>query len=200
MTPPPEALAHAAGAVDRIASTAPDMRWVPPQRWHVTLAFLGEVERDRILRIEAALDEVAAEHPPLEDLRIEGAGSFQGALWLSIAPAGRHSPADRLARAVQRAMRAVGVPVERRPWRAHLTIARWGPAPERDRSARSARDALGDYSGPAFSIHRIALVHSVTGPHPAYSDVATFELCHVGNLGGSAERRTEPAPSRSPKV
>jgi len=40
--------------------------------------------------------------------------------------------ADRLARAMQREIRAGGVPVERRPWRAHLTNARWRPSPDRD--------------------------------------------------------------------
>ena len=202
MTPPAEALAHAAGAVthaagalahaagavdrrvsraapdgpDRIIPTAPDMRWVPPQRWHVTLAFLGEVDADRIPRLEAALGEVAATHAPLEGLRLEGAGSFRGALWLGITPTGRHSPADRLARAVQRAMRTSGVPLERRPWRAHLTVARWKASPERERTAHAARAALAEYAGPEFGVTEFRLVRSVTGPQPQHTDLRIFTL------------------------
>lgn len=176
MVPSTEALAHAAGVVDRISPTTPDMRWVPPQRWHVTLAFLGEVEPDRLPRLMAALDEVAASQASPEDLHIEGAGTFRGALWLGVTPTERHSPADRLARAVQRAARGAGITVERRPWRAHLTVARWKPTPERDVGAREARAALEEYAGPAFNVTAFRLVHSVTGPEPSYTDLGIFGL------------------------
>lgn len=177
ITPPAEALAHAAGAVDRIASTTPDMRWVSSERWHVTLAFLGEVDPDRIPGLEARLDEVAHAHPPLEGMRLTGAGTFHGVLWLGVSPTERHSPADRLARAVQREMRAVGVPVARRPWRAHPTIARWRPSAARDASAQKAAESIGAYAGPAFDVHEIRLVHSITGPTPSHTDL------HVAGLG-----------------
>lgn len=171
-------VAHAAGAVDRIASTTPDMRWVAGERWHVTLAFLGEVNPDRVPALIGRIDEVAAAHAPLEGLRLEGAGTFRGVLWLGITPAERHSAADRLARAVQREMRDAGIPVERRPWRAHLTIARWRPSPDRDAEVRRAAKDLASYAGPAFDVHQIHLVHSVTGPSPSHRDL------HVAQLRG----------------
>lgn len=59
ITPTTEALAHAAGAVDRIAPTTPDMRWVSSERWHVTLAFLGAAYPDRLPALRARLDHVA---------------------------------------------------------------------------------------------------------------------------------------------
>ncbi len=177
ITPTAEALAHAAGAVDRIASTTPDLRWLSAQRWHVTLAFLGEVDPDRVPRLTAQLDAVAAEHAPLAGLRLEGAGTFRGVVWLGVSPTERHTAADRLARGVQRSMREVHIEVERRPWRAHLTVARWRPSPERDEAARRAAEALADYSGPDFDVHEIRLVHSITGPSPRYEDL------HVVRLG-----------------
>ena len=176
MTPPAEALAHAAGAVSRISPTAPDMRWVPQERWHVTLAFLGEVNPDRIPHLSEALHDVSREHEPLAELRLEGSGTFRGALWIGLAPTERHSPADRLARAVQRAMRGAGVPVERRPWRAHLTVARWKPTRDRDLAAREVAAQLAEYVGPELDVAEFHLVHSVTGPKPTYTDLATFTL------------------------
>ena len=178
ITPPAEALAHAAGAVGRIASTTPDMRWVPPERWHVTLAFLGEVDPDRIPSLAAHLDEVAGTHPPLEGMCLANAGTFRGVLWLGVQPTGRHSPADRLARAVQREMRAIGIPVERRPWRAHLTIARWRPSVDRDAAAHAVAQDLADYAGPTFDVHEMRLVHSVTGPAPSHD---TLHVSHLGS-------------------
>lgn len=171
INPPAEALAHAAGVVNRIASTTPDVRWVSGERWHLTLAFLGDMDPDRVPGLSARLDAVAAGHSPLSGLRLAGAGTFRGVLWLGIEPTGRHSPADRLARAVQRQMRAAGIPVERRPWRAHLTIARWRPSADRDAAARRAAEALAGYAGPPFDVHDVRLVHSITGPTPRHVDV-----------------------------
>lgn len=190
ITPTAEALAHAAGVVDRragqaapdgpdrIGSTAPDMRWIPSERWHVTLAFLGEVDTDRVPDLCARIDNVAVTRAPLHGLRLAGAGTFRGVLWLGVEPTERQSPVDRLARAVQREMRAAGIPIERRSWRAHLTIARWRPSADRDAAAHRAAEGLRDYAGPAFDVHEIRLVHSLTGPRPSHADV------HVAYLTG----------------
>ncbi len=206
ITPSSEAISHAAGAVDRIASTTPDVRWMPPQRWHVTLAFLGDVDPDRVPVLTARLDEVAGAQRPLEALRLAGAGTFRGVLWLGIADAaaelgsegvtGRPLPTEvrleALAHAVQHEMRAAGVPVESRPWRPHLTIARWA-SPRKDRRASTATgsdDVLGGwslltrgligYAGPAFDVREIRLVHSITGPKPEYRDL------HIARLGSTS--------------
>jgi 2'-5' RNA ligase len=192
IVPPPEAISHAAGAVDRIASTTPDMRWVPSERWHLTLAFLGEVEPDLVPDLVTRLDQVAAAQTPLEAVRLAGSGTFPGVLWLGIgdvatelraqSAAGRHySPEVQLggvAKAIQAEMRAAGIHVERRPWRAHLTIARWRPSAERDAAAQRVADNLADYAGPAFDVHEFHLVHSVTGPAPRHTGI------HIARQGG----------------
>lgn len=195
ITPAAEALAHAAGAIDRrfgqvhpdgpdlIPSTSPDMRWPSSERWHVTLAFLGEVDPDRVPDLSARLDAVAGDHAPLHGLRLAGAGTFRGVLWLGVEPTERHSPADRLARAVQREMRAAGISVERRPWRAHLTIARWSPSRERDAAADGVAESLAGYAGPAFDVRDIRLVHSITGPTPSHTDLHVARLGAVGDQG-----------------
>ncbi|HEU5241008.1 MAG TPA: 2'-5' RNA ligase family protein, partial [Ornithinibacter sp.] len=36
-------LAHADAALAPVRAANPDLRWVPPERWHLTLAFYGEV-------------------------------------------------------------------------------------------------------------------------------------------------------------
>lgn len=192
IVPSAEAISHAAGAVDRIASTTPDMRWVPSERWHLTLAFLDEVDPDRVPELTARLDNVAANHSPIEGLRLASSGTFPGILWLGIDDArdggSRSDPRltaesrlGGLADAIQREMPKAGVHLESRPWQPHLTIGRWRPSPRREGAARDAARSLADYAGPAFGIHDIRLIHSITGPQPEYVDV------HVAQLGAGSD-------------
>ncbi|MFZ9986746.1 MAG: RNA 2',3'-cyclic phosphodiesterase [Candidatus Nanopelagicales bacterium] len=191
IVPSPEAISHAAGAVDRIASTTPDMRWVPSERWHLTLAFLGEVESDVVPVLSARLDEVAASHSPIESLCLAGSGSFPGVLWLGVGNATQQSAGGPrfsavtrlggLADAIQREMPKAGVHLESRPWQPHLTVGRWRPSPRREGAARDAARSLADYAGPGFSIDEVRLVESMTDPEPEYRDV------HVVRLGARGD-------------
>jgi 2'-5' RNA ligase len=192
IVPSAEAISHAAGVVDRIASTTPDMRWVPSERWHLTLAFLGEVDPDRLPQLTARLDDVAATHSSIDGLRLEGSGTFPGVLWLGVGSAEaagattdpRFSAESRLgglADAIQREMPKAGVHLESRPWEPHLTIGRWRPSPRREGAARDAARSLADYVGPAFGVHDLRLIHSITGPQPEYVDV------HVAQLGAGSD-------------
>ncbi|MGA1662509.1 MAG: RNA 2',3'-cyclic phosphodiesterase [Candidatus Nanopelagicales bacterium] len=191
IVPSPEAISHAAGAVDRIASTTPDMRWVPSERWHVTLAFLGEVDPDRVPELTSRLDHVAVAHEPIEGLCLDGSGSFPGVLWLGVGNAAeqtagnpRFSAVTRLgglADAIQREMPKAGVHLESRPWQPHLTVGRWRPSPRREGAARDAARSLADYAGPGFSIDEVRLVESMTDPEPEYRDV------HVVRLGARGD-------------
>lgn len=158
---PADVRAHADRALRRVRAELPDLRWVPPERWHLTLAFFGDVAdarldatRDRVARRVVGLSPVA--------LRLAGAGSFdRRALWLGVD--GDLVPLRRLAGALS---------VERRPYRPHLTVARLrGPV---DPSA--AVGALATYAGPGWESSTVHLVRSRLGPHPTYEDVAVFPL------------------------
>ncbi len=197
--PSPEAISHAAGAVNRIASTAPDVRWIPPERWHLTLVFLGEVDPETVPRLASALDAAGSSYEEVEGLRLAGAGTFPGVLWLGLGVSHRadsesdpHLPfgvsrrdplsaLGQVTRAVRRAMRAERISIERRPWRPHLTIARWKhgrPASAADPNevspstpesqAAYAAETLAEYAGPVFDVSELHLIHSITGPAPRY--------------------------------
>lgn len=100
------------------------LRPTDPVSWHLTLAFLGEVDADRLDGIvevvRAALDDVT---PPVA-LTLDGAGEFRRtALWAGV----RDEPEGQLARlgdAIQSGCAAAGLPVEQRRVRPHVTIAR----------------------------------------------------------------------------
>ena len=102
-----------------------DARWVPPANLHITLWFLGEVHESRVeLTMDAVirpLDETAF------DIEISGAGAFPPSgpprvLWLGVT-----AGADSLARVhaeLTRRLEPIGYEAERRPYSAHLTLAR----------------------------------------------------------------------------
>jgi RNA 2',3'-cyclic 3'-phosphodiesterase len=174
--PPPTAIRHAAGAVDRITSTAPDLRWIPPERWHVTCAFLGDVAGSDLDSARVALNELAPTLSGVEGVRLRGSGTFPGVVWLGVSPADPGSPLAELVDALAGALHEAVPTLPKRTWRGHITIARWRSRGDADRQAAAASGGLREYVGPPFDIHEVSLVQSVTGPDPAYVDLHTVTL------------------------
>src|SRR5689334_18760908 len=100
-----------------------DFRWQDEEQLHLTLRFIGEVERPVAKDIADALSQIRA--APLT-LQIRGVGRFEqrnsGALWAGVEP---KPPLAALAAKVERACVGVGLEAERRAFHAHITLARW---------------------------------------------------------------------------
>jgi 2'-5' RNA ligase len=105
-------------------SLAPGFRWTPTENLHLTIRFIGSVERSVVEPVADAL----AERPPAAfDLELDGLGTFgrgPGArvVWLGL-QSGADAAAEVAARVEEECMRA-GLVGENRPFRAHLTLAR----------------------------------------------------------------------------
>lgn len=102
-----------------------DARWVPADNLHITLWFIGEVDEVRAAAIASAL-QPQFPYEPFE-VRIAGLGAFppSGAprvFWLGV-PAGQEGLAALHTETGAR-LRPLGFEAERRPYSAHLTIAR----------------------------------------------------------------------------
>lgn len=153
--PPPEVVERIA-ALPRPASAG--VRWVPPERWHVTLRFLGEADE---AGAAAALAGLGA---PRATARLGPAVSRLGRDVLCLPVAGL----DDLAAAVVAATAGVGEPPEPRPFAGHLTLGR-----VRGRSCGLA----GTRFAATFEVGEVALVRSVLGPGGAtHAVVATRAL------------------------
>ena len=180
--PTPPAHAHLETALSDIRENlSPEqsaaVRWIPPERWHITLAFLAIVDPTRVEWLQRSLAEVAAEHAPLVDLNLTGSGAFGSTVWMGVAPTERGSAAERLAKVTQRASTSCGVEVERRPWRAHLSIARLrGDRGEVRQVTMQLTWLLRDYDGPLWTADTFTLVNSILGPQPYHIPVGTFAL------------------------
>jgi 2'-5' RNA ligase len=162
-------------ALDGVRAAPGAPRWTPPNRWHLTLLFLGDVPAAALGPLTAAVTPAVAATPPLT-LQLAGAGRFgsrrrPAVCWAGVTGdvAELTALADRLATAA----RAVGLPVEDRPFRAHLTIGRWraGQPADGDLPAR-----LAGHRGPVWPAREVVLWRSHLGPNPRYDRVAAWPV------------------------
>src|SRR5258708_32011756 len=75
VTPPPDALAELDGAVGALRADWPGLRWAGLDKWHVTLAFLGEVADERLPDLTERLERAASRQRALR-LRCGRGGAF----------------------------------------------------------------------------------------------------------------------------
>ena len=134
----PETQDALAGEQKRIAASlgagAAPLKWVRPDRAHLTLVFLGEVDA---ARVPSLVDAVArdVEVPPF-DIVFGGIGVFpsRGAprvLWIGIDAGGSQVRALQIELTAR--VSARGIPIEARDFHPHLTLARWTRSRPSDR-------------------------------------------------------------------
>jgi 2'-5' RNA ligase len=141
----------------------PGVRFMPPDSYHVTLKFLGEV-RD-LDRVQRAVATIRAER---FELTFRDLGFFPNARSPRILWAGIHADnrLPALASALDDALATNGFPREERPFQPHLTLARSGSGDPRPR--RDERPVTG------FR----ALVYAVEkNPPPEFGTMAANEFC-----------------------
>ncbi|HXM72598.1 MAG TPA: RNA 2',3'-cyclic phosphodiesterase [Candidatus Dormibacteraeota bacterium] len=123
--PVPEALRQELGPyLAACAATAPDFRWVPAANLHLTVRFIGTVERTAI---ENIADRLAQRSLVEFELALGGVGAFRRGrmvrvVWLQVSSG--VEAARELAVQVETECAAVGLTAEPRPFQPHLTLAR----------------------------------------------------------------------------
>jgi 2'-5' RNA ligase len=160
-------LATAVAAV-HLYDVAP--RWLPDHRWHITLAFLREVDEATVPRLRTGLGR-AAQQAALTALQLAGAGRFGGGvLWVGVA--GDVAPLTELAGRAAAAARHVGIEVADRRFHPHLTVARGRAGAD----LRAWAKALASYAGPPWPMDRVSLVQSRLGPRPTYTELDSWPI------------------------
>jgi 2'-5' RNA ligase len=161
--------------IDRFRSSA-RLRWSPVENLHITTKFIGEWPEERLDEIEAALAGVTGEPIPVA---IRGLGWFPNPHNPRVFFAAVRAPESlvALARTTDEAVAAIGVEREKRPYAAHLTLARIGE-PNTDLTALRRlvagldSDDFGEFTATTFHLYR-----SQTGPAGSvYTRLATFPL------------------------
>lgn len=148
-------------------------RWQDDAQLHLTLAFIGEVDRPMAEDIAAALASIRATPFAIE---LEGVSSFgrdgrPNSLW---AGARLIEPLDRLRLAVERRLTRAGAPFDHRAFRPHVTVARLS------RTAWPIDRWLVDHASlrlPTFTAESFGLYESSLGAGGAiYEEAARYPL------------------------
>lgn len=175
--PPPEAVEHLRSAVAGLrlwqaAAAGGTVRMPTPDSWHLTVAFLGPVA-ERRPEIEAAVDGGvrhwrSGASEPLA-LRLGGGGRFgsgrSAVVWVGVS--GAVAELTRLSDAIRTELTRCGVLPDERPFRAHLTLARPGTGLSAV-AIQADLAALDRYLGPRWTLDRLDLVASHSGPQRRY--------------------------------
>jgi 2'-5' RNA ligase len=160
--PPQQVVGEVAAALAPLQQHYPEIRWQPPRRWHVTVAFLGDRDVDREMErfMRGAVQEPAA-------VKVSGAGRFGPILWLGIETGGWLAA---LARTLQQTHHA-----HERRFRPHITVGR-GRSPAGRRQVGRAAAELGGFASAPWMPTEYALVRSTIGPKPQYEVIARRTL------------------------
>lgn len=151
----------------------PDFRWQDEEQLHLTLRFIGEVERPLASDIAAALQTIRANR---FELRIRGVGRFEqrnsGALWAGVEP---REAVAALSSKIERMCQEAGLEAERRAFHPHITLARW-----KGRRSREVQDFLErrrGLSSELFEVRDFILFESRLSRHGAhYEEVERYRL------------------------
>lgn len=148
-------------------------RWQDDSQLHITLRFIGEVDRHRARDAAAALG--AIHHPPFR-VALSGLGQFDrkghiDTLWVGLAP---HDELARLHNKVDQALVRIGLDPETRAYLPHITIARFGRGVG---SLAGFMDHIGPVESPAFDVSHFCLFESHLGRDgPVYEVIDRYPL------------------------
>jgi 2'-5' RNA ligase len=186
IAPPPGVLDELDTLTRPFHAGRPDLRWTSREAWHVTLAFLGQVDELAAARLLPRLERAAHRHRAVP-LTFSGAGAFPAAtranvLWSGLA--GDRQALARLAESVAAGASRAGAPPtgRQRRFQPHLTLARCRiPA-----DVTPIVTALAGYQGPTWTADRLHLVRSRLSP---------AEQARYTTLGSWPLRPPDPAPA-----
>lgn len=161
LRPPAPIRAHLLGEMGGV----PGARWQRDEQLHLTLRYIGEVDRRLAEDIALALGQVRF---PAIEASLSGTGEFDSrgrpnAIWAGVRP---HDALAMLHRKLDQAMVRLGLEPERRAYLPHITLARLsGPA------------NIADLTSPSFTFTHFYLFESTLGGEGAsYEAIERYKL------------------------
>jgi 2'-5' RNA ligase len=164
----------------RLRAEAPELAWVPRERRHLTLKFLGDVDEGAASTLIDAADRASALHAPLE-MTVREVGAFPNfrrarVVWIGVEQEPR---LELLHHDLEQACEQEGFEVEGRPFRPHITLGRVREPLPVERMRTLARVARTVRMKATVSVEQITLFESTLAPTGA-----RYRRIHAASLGG----------------
>ncbi|HHV78207.1 MAG TPA: RNA 2',3'-cyclic phosphodiesterase [Firmicutes bacterium] len=174
--PSPEVASELSRCIASLSAKHYDVKWVEPLNLHVTLRFFGEIEKQLLPQLEAAIQAACAGVEPFE-LKVEGVGTFPPKGTPRVIWAGLTEGSERLANLfemVDTAIKPLGFPRER--FTAHFTLGRVRSAHNLSSLKKDLLSLEGKQFG-TFQVSQVKLMKSeLSRSGPSYSELAHFYL------------------------
>jgi 2'-5' RNA ligase len=158
--------------------THADVRWVNPEKIHLTLKFFGNIEESRIDPIFKAMEEPIRSTSPFS-LKVRGVGAFPQmknprVIWMGLAN-GKEILVS-LQKQIEIRLEKIGFQPEDRPFHPHLTLGRMRSSRRKEelvgRMEKHREEEFGD-----FQIERVILFKSDLKPTgPIYTPLKEMRL------------------------
>lgn len=112
--------------IEKIKSQCGRFRFLPPENWHLTLHFFGNLTEDERKRVSQELTPIGSEFKPF-DVALEGIGAFPSErqarlIWIGVG--GDMEAMSQLKKRIDQVLRKMRFPTEDRSFKPHMTIAR----------------------------------------------------------------------------
>ena len=146
----------------------PGARWQDDDQLHLTVRFLGDLDRHQAEDVAVALGRVRGQRITA---RIDGVGQFDNAIWAGVSP---RAPLAALHAQVDGALRLAGIEPDNRAYLPHVTLARLPKSRSGDAAVvRWLADHAGLASAP-FALDRLVLFESTLGSEGARYEAVAF--------------------------
>lgn len=150
------------GVLPDFREASRDVKWVRPERVHLTVVFLGSLPEDSLEGVKQAAAEACTGVAPFR-LAVRGTGFFPNArrprvVWLGLE--GEIERMGVLRDTLQVALESFGIQRETRPFRPHLTLGRFRKQGRMNRSLEEAMARHQDVSSPECTLSELVLFRS----------------------------------------
>ena len=152
----------------QLKATGADIKWVEPQNIHLTLKFLGEIDKVKSEKIIKIIEEVAKDNNAFE-IRISSFGAFPKinfprVIWTGIDSGDKE--ARVIAKELEEKIEKIGIPKEVRPFSSHITLGRTRSTLNREKLAQGLFKLTADFGGKTieFRATKITLFKSTLTP------------------------------------
>jgi 2'-5' RNA ligase len=153
---------------DKLKSSSADVKWVEPNNIHLTLKFLGEIEDERLGRINSILENIAENKIPFH-ASISSIGAFPRissprVIWAGIDEGDKET--KEIVKILEERIEKLGIPKEDRAFSSHITIGRRRSGLNIDKLSQSLKTLENDFAkrNLGFNVTKITLFNSTLTP------------------------------------